>query len=146
MAERSVIIRCSECATKNRIPGGRLKDNPICGKCGAPLSVFDSPVNITDSTFNEEVIRHPGPVMVDCWAPWCGPCRMIAPVLEQLAKEYAGRIKITKLNVDENPGTASQYAVQSIPTMLLFKGGKLVNTLVGALPKQALEEHIRTLI
>jgi len=71
---------------------------------------------------------------------------MIAPVLEQLAKEYAGRIKITKLNVDENPGTASQYAVQSIPTMLLFKGGKLVNTLVGALPKQALEEHIRTLI
>lgn len=146
VAEKSVIVQCSGCATKNRIPGGRLKDNPLCGKCRAPLSIFDSPVNITDSTFNEEVIRYRGSVMVDCWAPWCGPCRMVAPALEQLAKEYAGRIKITKLNVDENSGTASKYFVKSIPTMLLFKDGKLVNTLVGALPKQAIEEHIRTLI
>jgi len=83
---------------------------------------------------------------VDCWAPWCEPCKMVAPVLDQLASGYKGRIKIAKLNVDENPLTGSKYGIQSIPTMLLFKGGNQVDTLVGALPKQEIERYIKTLL
>ncbi len=149
VADKNIIVRCGQCGTKNRIPGNRLKDNPVCGKCKELLlkgDIYDRPIDVTDKTFNEEVIRYPGPVLLDCWAPWCGPCRMVAPVLEQLAKEYSGRVKIAKLNVDENTLTASKYSVQSIPTMLLFRGGQLVNTIVGALPKQAIEEHMRSLI
>ena len=92
------------------------------------------------------VLSYTGAVLVDCWAPWCGPCKMVAPVLDQLASEYAGRIKIAKLNVDENPMTASQYGIQSIPTMLLFKNGNQIDKLVGALPKQEIVRHLRTVL
>ncbi len=149
MKTDSIIMQCASCGTKNRIPRGRLKDRPICGRCKKPLAAgtfYDHPVTVTDSTFNQEVLSYPGAVLVDCWAPWCGPCRMVAPVLDQLASEYAGRIKIAKLNVDENPLTASKYGIQSIPTMLIFKGGKQVNRLVGALPKAEIEQHLRTLL
>lgn len=144
-----MIITCPGCGTKNRIPEDRLKDRPICGKCRSPLPVAampDHPVNVTDGSFANEVLSYPGIVLVDCWAPWCGPCRMVAPVLDHLAAEYAGRIKVAKLNVDENPGIASRYETRSIPTMLFFKGGQLVNRLVGALPKHQIEEHIRSLL
>jgi len=104
------------------------------------------PIDITDGTFKTEVLTAPVPVVVDCWAPWCGPCRLIAPILDQLASEYAGRIKIAKLNVDENPLTASQFDTRSIPTMLFFKNGMLVNRLVGALPKAAIEQQLLSLI
>jgi len=149
MADDKIIIPCSKCGTKNRIPKNRINDTPICGKCQNPLSgkkTPDRPVDIIDSTFDKEVLGEPGAVLVDCWAPWCGPCRMIAPVLEQLAGEYAGQIKIAKLNVDENPVTASNYAVKSIPTMLLFNRGRLVNTLVGALPKNEIEKHVLSIL
>jgi len=145
----SVIILCNNCGTKNRIAEKRIYDHPICGKCRAPLSEvseLDHPVIVTDRSFQEEIVSHPGPVLLDCWAPWCGPCKAIAPVLEQLAKEYKGRIKIAKLNVDENPEISSRYAIQSIPTMLLFKNGETVNTLVGALPKHEIENHIKSII
>jgi len=104
------------------------------------------PVDITDNTFQEEVLSYNGPVLLDCWAPWCGPCRMVAPVLEQLASDYTGRVKIAKLNVDENPVTASKFGIQSIPTMLFFKNGQLVNKTIGALPKNEIEKHLQTLI
>jgi len=106
---------------------------------------MDKPIEITDETFKQKIEEHPL-IVIDCWAPWCGPCRMVAPVLEQLASEYAGRLKIAKLNVDENPGTASKYGIQSIPTMLLFKNGNLVNSLVGALPKHEIERHLGTIL
>jgi len=121
----------------------------LCGKCGAPLpgnSPPAYPVEVTDKSFEEEVFFFEGAVLMDCWAPWCGPCRMVAPVLDQLAAEYAGRIKIAKLNVDDNPTTASRYGIQSIPTMLLFKKGKQVNKLIGALPKAEIERHLRSLL
>jgi len=84
--------------------------------------------------------------LVDCWAPWCGPCRIISPLLEQLASEYAGRLKVGKLNVDENPLTASQYAIQSIPTLLLFRDGRLVDRLVGALPRSEIERRLTSIL
>ena len=86
------------------------------------------------------------PVLVDFWAPWCGPCKMVGPMLERLAAKYAGRVKIAKLNVDENPATASRYGVSSIPSLLFFKQGRVVQTLVGAVPESRIEERIRALL
>jgi len=105
-------------------------------------SGLHTPVEVTDSTFLGEVLTSNRSVLVDCWAPWCGPCRSLAPLLEELAAKYGGGIKIAKLNVDENPLTAQQYNVRNIPTMLLFSKGRLVNTLVGLLPKEEIERHL----
>jgi len=148
MSRDSIIVECRQCGAKNRIPKSRLRERPVCGKCKSPLSpgiVLDKPVDISDMTFHSEVLSFSGPVLVDCWAPWCGPCRTVGPVIEQLASEYAGRVKITKLNVDENPQTASKYSIKSIPTMLLFNNGDLVKSLVGALPKREIETHLNSL-
>jgi len=145
----TTIIQCSHCGTKNRIPKSRLRDKPICGKCRKPLTkgaVHDRPVTVTDSTFSMEVFSYPGAVVVDCWAPWCGPCHMVSPILEQLASEYAGRVKIAKLNVDENPLTASQYSIRGIPTLLFFRDGKFVESLVGALPRGEIEGHLKSIL
>jgi thioredoxin len=99
-------------------------------------------VDVTDLTFNDQVMLNTGVVLVDFWAPWCAPCRMMAPIIEQLANEYAGRVKVAKLNVDENPMTAALYSVSSIPTLLIFKAGRHVQTLVGATTKLEIQQHI----
>jgi len=104
--------------------------------------IIDHPVTITDSTFVGTVKRYPL-VVVDCWAAWCGPCRMIAPVIEELAKEYAGRVVFGKLNVDENPRVAAEFAIMAIPTLFIFKGGTPVDVIQGALPKAYLEAKIK---
>ena len=89
-------------------------------------------VQVTDDTFDHEVLQSPLPVLVDFWAPWCGPCRAIAPVVDELAGEYAGKLRIVKINVDDNPRTPAQYSVRGIPTLLIFKGGQVVDSVVGA--------------
>jgi len=104
-------------------------------------SVFDKPVKVTDATLME-VVQKNSLVAVDCWAPWCGPCHMVAPVVEELARDYAGKMLFGKLNVDENRRTAIQYQIMSIPTMLVFKNGKLVDRIIGAMPRQMLEPKI----
>ena len=101
---------------------------------------------LTDETFKQEVISSALPVLVDFWAPWCGPCKMIAPLIEELAKEYEGKVKICKLNTDEGPNSASEYRISAIPTILLFKGGKLVQELVGLQPKEELKRRLDELI
>jgi thioredoxin 1 len=97
---------------------------------------------VTDATFDKDVIKASGPVVVDFWAEWCGPCRMISPALEEISNSLNGKVKILKLNVDENPATAAKYGVMSIPTLMLFKGGQLASRQVGAAPKQKLEQWI----
>src|ERR1700704_5589658 len=99
------------------------------------------PVKVEDSTFDQFVQKYSLTVL-DCWAPWCGPCRIVGPIMDQLAAESQGRYRIAKLNVDENPATAAQYQIASIPTMLIFKDGKLIDRIVGAQPKQAIEQRL----
>ena len=97
----------------------------------------------TDNSFQADVINAKGPVLVDFWAPWCGPCRQLSPIVDELAKELAGKIEVFKCNVDDNPETPSKYAVRGIPSLMIFKNGKLSDTKVGALPKSALSEWVR---
>jgi thioredoxin 2 len=146
------IMVCSSCAAKNRVDeGAASRQQPVCGRCGTPLGAAqpgdaadsNRPLVVTDSTFTREVMERRGiPVLLDCWAEWCVPCRMIGPVLDELAAEANGRYLITKLNVDENPRTAAQFSIRSIPTMLIFRDGVLVDRIVGAQPKQAIASRL----
>ncbi len=104
--------------------------------------VIDHPLTITDSSFMETVRKYPV-VVVDCWAPWCAPCRMVSPVIDELARELAGKVVFAKLNVDENPRIAAEFAIMAIPTMFIFKNGEPVDVIQGALPKQLLEPRVR---
>ena len=103
-------------------------------------------IDVSDQTFEDEVIKSTLPVLVDFWAPWCGPCRMVAPVVENLAEKYDGKAKFCRLNVDENPQTAAKYRVMSIPTLMFFKGGEVADTVIGAVPEQALQPKIDALL
>jgi thioredoxin 2 len=149
-----VIQVCPKCGAKNRVDESAASvSQPVCGKCGEKLPQVTAtasgasnvkPQVVTDATFASDVMSASAslPVLVDAWAPWCGPCRMIAPVLDQLAAESRGRYKIAKLNVDENPQTSGQFQIRSIPTMLIFKHGQVVDTIVGAVPKQAIAARL----
>ena len=101
----------------------------------------DTPIHINDADMDATVKKYVT-IVVDCWAPWCGPCRMVGPIVEELAKEMQGKIAFAKLNVDENPGTSMKYQIMSIPTLLVFKNGKLVDRIVGAMPKEALKQKL----
>jgi len=144
----TVLVSCPQCQTQNRIPVEKIGQQAKCGKCGAafPANVSASPVHVTDQTFQQEILNAALPVVLDFWAPWCGPCRMIAPVLEELAKEYAGKVKIAKINTDENQQTAAKYQIQGIPTLLFIKNGQIVDQIVGAAPKPMLKTKIQALL
>ena len=144
------IVTCPNCGAKNRIDEQRAGQlQPVCGRCGTKLSASagaGEPLAISDATFATAVLGQRGKgVLVDCWAPWCGPCRVVGPIMDQLARESQGRYLVAKLNVDENPRTAQQFRIESIPTMLLFKDGKLVDRLVGAHPKQVIASRLAAL-
>jgi thioredoxin 2 len=136
-----VIIRCTHCRTKNRLPA-RASDGGRCGRCGTPLSttgVFDGrPLEVGDADFDSQVMHSPLPVLLEVWAPWCGPCQMMAPVMNELAAGWRGRGRVCKLNMDANPVTAAHFEVRSVPSFLIFDNGQLKENLVGALPKQHL--------
>jgi len=144
-----MIVQCPSCGAKNRIGAPAVAESkPVCGRCrtALPARPFDNkPLPVTDATFAQEVVSASSsrPVLVDAWAEWCGPCRMIAPLLDQLAAESAGRYRIAKLNVDENPRTAAQFNIRSIPTLLIFKNGKLVDQIVGVQPKPAIAARLQ---
>lgn len=141
----SLHIVCPHCHTTNRISRSNLNTAPNCGSCHQPL--FDAhPVMLDAASFERHISRNHIPVLVDFWAPWCGPCRMLGPVIEELAKEYAGKVKVCKLNTDEAQDTAGKYQISAIPTILLFKGGEVAQQLVGLQPKEELIKHLDELI
>jgi thioredoxin 2 len=131
------VLVCADCGQKNKIRPSE-RGAPHCGSCSKPLAWV---VNATDATFPYEA-RASVAVLVDLWAPWCGPCRVVGPMLEALAREYAGRMKVVKVNVDENPMLAQQFGASSIPTMIVIKGDRIVDRIVGAVPATDLKMRL----
>ena len=142
------LLRCPNCGALNRVPAEKIEQGlmPVCGQCKTALPLSSAPAVVTDATFATEVERSALPVVVDLWAPWCGPCRMIAPILEQLAAEMSGRLRVAKLNVDENPMTAGRFNVQGIPTLLIMSGGREVDRIVGVYPKDEIVRRLESAI
>jgi thioredoxin 2 len=144
----TVLIRCPTCGVTNRVPRAKLAQGlrATCGACKASLPPDGRPVTVTDATFASLVEGSPLPVLLDMWAEWCGPCRIVAPVIDELAGTMAGQVRIAKLNVDENPGTASRFGVQSIPTLLVFKNGREIDRMVGVQPKPEIVRRLERVI
>jgi thioredoxin 2 len=134
MTDTGQVVVCPACSTKNRVPK-TATGTPRCGRCHAALPWV---VDAGDDNFSEVVDASTVPVLVDLWAPWCGPCRMVSPALERLAHEQAGKLKLVKVDVDQAPRVAARFSVQSIPTLLLVKGGQVVARQVGASGEAAL--------
>lgn len=135
------VVACGGCGAKNRIEDRGPGVRAVCGRCGQPLPPpGGKPLDITDATF-AQTLASAGtrPVLVDCWAPWCGPCRALTPIVDRVAEAAAGRWVVAKLNVDENPVTASQFEIRTIPTLLVFKSGALVDVIGGVQPRTAIE-------
>ena len=137
----SVQVACSSCRQVNRVPSTRVTHDPTCGRC--KQKVFPHrPVDVTEASWRTEVETSPIPVLVDFWAPWCPPCRALAPSLERVAAARAGRLKVVKVNVDQNPELASRYAARSIPTMVVLRDAREIDRMVGALPEHEIQRRI----
>ena len=139
------VLRCPQCRVLNRVLRERLAQGPTCSRCRANL-LPSTPVAVSDAEWATEVDGSPLPVLVDFWAPWCGPCRTMGPILDQLASETQGRLKIVKVNVDENPRMAGAFQVQAIPTMVVLDRGQKRDEIRGALPKAALRARLDRLL
>ena len=138
----AAVVKCANCGHRNRVPAA-AKGVPRCGHCHQPLPWI---ADANDDTFAEIAEGASIPVVVDMWAPWCGPCRMVSPALEQVATELAGRIKLVKVNVDESPRIAQRFDVQAIPTLMVFRNGQLAARRAGAAPASDLRTWVETAI
>ena len=142
------LIRCGACTATNRVPREKVQMGleAICGRCGRPLIVDGRPRTVTDATFAADVERSAVPVLLDAWAPWCWPCQMIMPLIEEIAIEKAGRLRVAKLNVDENPATSARFGITSIPTLLLFERGREIDRIVGVQTKAEIARRIERIV
>jgi len=150
MTPENAVAICPRCGAKNRIPRDRWGERATCGKCHAPLPASapyrDRAVEIFDWNFKSEVLDFPGSVLLEFYAPRCGYCQRLAPVIHELGREYAGRVKVAQINIDLNRHTASEYKIQSTPTLFFYKNGRLLDRVQGALPKEEIERHLRNLL
>ena len=144
------VVKCSDCGAANRVVVGKaVEKQPVCGRCGAvlPEVVFGGgPVEVTDANFESVVGNSDVPVLLDLWAAWCGPCRMIAPTIEQIAEETAGKAIVGKIDVDANPQLANRFQARSIPLLVILKNGREVDRLIGAQSKQAILNKLNPLL
>ena len=141
----NAIITCRKCGAKY----SASQDLLHCGRCHAPLLVSDSKivtVNVSDIDFAREVLASPEPILLMTWAPWCAYCRMLHPIIDRIAADYGARLKVAKLNVDDNPAVCSQYTIQGVPTILMFNDGKLMNRMVGVLSKEDIERQLTAVL
>ncbi|MGM0556707.1 MAG: thioredoxin [Myxococcota bacterium] len=138
-----MIVRCSECGQKNRIPARRIAERPRCGKCNEPIDTFSHPVNLTGEELDEVIAFSDRPVFVDFWAPWCGPCKMVAPEIEKLAQRHADEIIVAKVNTQDYPQVSQKYGIRGIPRFTLFEGGSEAHTETGAMKVEQLESRFQ---
>ena len=136
--QRTATVPCQFCSTLNRVDLSRVGQSPKCGSCGRPI-LLDRPLHVSDETFQPVVSGTDIPVLVDLYADWCGPCKMMAPILDELAHDRMGELLVLKLDTDRNPATMLQFGVRGIPTMILFKGGREAARQTGAVPRAELD-------
>lgn len=141
-AKNSIHLVCSNCQAVNASPPDRLGDNPKCAKCGAPLNE-PAPVELNQANFDKFIGRSDLPVAVDFWATWCGPCKMMAPAFEEAAKMLHPRVRLAKVNTEQEQALAARYGIQSIPTMVLFKGGRDAHRVSGAMSAQQIAQWVQ---
>ncbi|TRZ50254.1 thiol reductase thioredoxin [bacterium] len=147
-ADNAVLV-CRKCGAKYSASQDRLHDRQLCGRCNAPLLASERKIvvlDVSDIDFAREVLASPEPVLLMIWAPWCAYCRMLHPIIDRIASEYNDRLKVARLNVDDNPAVCSQYTVQGVPTILMFKDGKLMNRMVGVLSKEDIEREMKVVL
>ncbi|HYL21523.1 MAG TPA: thioredoxin TrxC [Gemmatimonadales bacterium] len=131
-------VACPFCATLNRVDLARIAHHPKCGSCGRPI-LLDRPIAVTDQTLDGVIAGTDVPVVVDCYADWCGPCKIMAPVLDDFARDRQGGVLVTKLDTDRNPATSRRFDIRAIPTLLVFRNGQEVGRQTGAIPRQQLD-------
>jgi thioredoxin 2 len=147
MSQMPLVTRCPACGARNRVKQEEIQRGlqPRCGRCKAALptdTTSNGPLTVTDETFTADVERSPLPVVLDMWAPWCGPCRTMAPVIDDLASEMAGRVRFAKLDVDASPATAARFNVSSIPTLLVLKEGREIDRMIGVQPQSEISRRL----
>lgn len=145
-ADESYVLRCTECRTKNRVPASRLDTPGRCGKCSAPLATealrARGALMVSDATFEKQVLHSPLPVLMYAWAPWCGTCQSVGPIIDRFARDASGRVRVAKLNIDTSPALASRYAIMSVPFLFIFDAGELKESLPGGMPLHELMVHM----
>ena len=141
--DRGIVVSCAACGKKNRLTYARLGDTVRCGRCKAAIALPDAPIDVSSSaTFDRLIAESPLPVLVDYWAPWCGPCRAVAPELKKVAARQAGRVIVAKVNTDDLADLGQRFGIRSIPTMAVFSGGREVQRAAGARPAEEIERLI----
>ncbi len=146
MSEKTVYLRCHKCGVLNSIPADKLHSQPKCGKCKDLIEIPETPVDITTSSFDREVLAWPGTVMVEFWTPWCGYCRIMAPLVDNLAREKAGVLKVVKVNLDNEPLLGARFGINATPTFYVYRHGKRLGDIAGAVPKEQFEAWIDSVL
>jgi thioredoxin 2 len=139
MPDKSAYVRCNTCGVINRLPVDKLAGNPQCGKCRNHLEIPAKPFDVTTANFDREALAWPGNVLVEFWTPWCGYCRMMAPLVEKLAREKAGILRVVKVNLDNEPVLGARFSINATPTFYLYRHGVKLGDIAGAVPKEQFE-------